>query len=424
MKNGTVTTQHRFHKNRIQNERKGCDGPKNYPQRTGRRDDPPKTRWTLGSPLHSGHRPRHRKANPEICLRQNTEGSPAEAIRKNCRTGPGTYFEPKKIKLSDWLDIWLNEYMGDKKYLTVKGYRAQCNAHIKPSLGAVTLSALTPVMIQKFYNGLKNDKDNKKGLAPKSVRNVHGILSKALNQAVRIGYIRANPCANVTLPRVERPDIKPLTDEQVTMFLKVAAGDEIYGLLLELVIFTGLRESEAMGLTWDCVDFEKGTLTINKQLQKRPKSAGGFVFSSLKNDKTRILKPAPFVMNLLKRRETEQAAQRTAAGEAWLDRMNDEDKNTLVFTTLTGTNLSPQTVYNHFKKLAAEIGAPDATVHDLRHTYAVLSLQNGDDVKTVQENLGHATASFTLDVYGHVSEHMQQASADRMERYIQSITNG
>ena len=114
------------------------------------------------------------------------------------------------------------------------------------------------------------------------------------------------------------------------------------------------------------------------------------MFSSLKNDKTRILKPAPFVMELLKRRKAEQDVQCTAAGEAWLvDWNDDEGNNTLVFTTLTGANLSPQTVYNHFKKLAAEIGAPNATVHDLRHTYAVLSLQNGDDVKTVQGNLGH-----------------------------------
>lgn len=149
------------------------------------------------------------------------------------------------------------------------------------------------------------------------------------------------------------------------------------------------------------------------------------MFSSLKNDKTRTLKPAPFVMDLLKRRKTEQESQCKAAEEAWIEWTDNEDgKDALVFTTLTGTNLSPQTVYNHFKKLAGEIGAPDATVHDLRHTYAVLSLQNGDDVKTVQDNLGHATASFTLDVYGHVSEHMQQASADRMEQFIHNITNG
>lgn len=79
------------------------------------------------------------------------------------------------------------------------------------------------------------------------------------------------------------------------------------------------------------------------------------------------------------------------------------------------------TLYEHYKKIAARIGAPDSRVHDLRHTFAVISLQNKDDVKTVQENLRHATASFTLDVYGHVSERMRQESADRMQEYIQSV---
>lgn len=97
-------------------------------------------------------------------------------------------------------------------------------------------------------------------------------------------------------------------------------------------------------------------------------------------------------------------------------------KSALVFTTASGSNLSPQTVYNHYKKLAVKIGAPSSRVHDLRHTFAVLSLQNGDDVKTVQGNLGHATAAFTLDVYGHVSERMKDDSAARMEAYYQAVS--
>lgn len=142
----------------------------------------------------------------------------------------------------------------------------------------------------------------------------------------------------------------------------------------------------------------------------------------LKNDKIRILKPAPSVMALLERREREQAAQRLQAGEAWQGWKDlEERKSALVFTTATGSNLSPQTVYNHYKKLAVQIGAPDSRVHDLRHTFAVLSLQNGDDVKTVHGNLGHATAAFTLDVYGHVSERMKDESAARMEAYIKAL---
>lgn len=330
----------------------------------------------------------------------------------------GDYFEPSKMALARWIEIWLDEYTGDKKYLTVKHYKAQCKAHIVPSLGAVKLSTLTAPQIQAFYNGLL-----RAGLSPKSVRNVHGILTKCLSTAVQVGYLKSNPASMVTLPKVLKKEITPLTDEQVRDFLLASAGDE-YEIPLKVILFTGLRESEAIGLTWDCVDFKAGTVTVCKQLQKRPLADGGWVFAPLKNDKTRILKPAPFVMELLARRRKEQAEQRLKAGEVWQGwKDSDGMKSALVFTTANGSHLSPQTMYLHYKKLAAQIGAPESRVHDLRHTFAVLSLQNGDDVKTVQGNLGHATAAFTLDVYGHVSERMKEDSAARMEGYIRGIAN-
>lgn len=320
------------------------------------------------------------------------------------------------MTLARWIEIWLQEYSGDKKYSTVKHYKAQCKTHITPSLGAVRLSELTAPQIQAFYNKMQRD-----GLAPKSVRNIHGILTKCLSTAVRVGYLRVNPAASVTLPKVVRKEIHPLTDRQVQDFLKAADDDE-YGILLKVILFTGLRESEAIGLTWDCIDFKMGTLKICKQLQKRPLKDGGFTFTPLKNNKTRILKPAPFVMKLLERRKCEQAEQRLMAGDLWEGWNSAEERKTaLVFTSVIGKNLHPQTVYSHYKKLAAKIGIPESRVHDLRHTFAVLSLQNGDDVKTVQSNLGHATAAFTLDVYGHVSEKMKNDSAARMEAYIEGI---
>jgi len=342
------------------------------------------------------------------------------------------YFEPEKMTLSRWIDIWLENYCGDKKYLTVKHYKAQCETHIKPMLGAVKLSDLTAPQIQAFYNRLAKDghkvekKDEKTGktvttykpLAAKSIRNIHGILTKALHTAVSVDYIRNNPADRVTLPRVEKKEIHPLDDDLVKAFYKAAAEDE-YCYLLRIIPFTGLREAEAMGLTWDCVDFDAGTLKINKQLIKRPAADGGFTLAETKNSKIRIVKTAPAVMQLLKDRQRQQIEQRLMAGEIWEGWQNENERKTaLVFTTATGGNLSPQTVYNHCKKVLEKIGAGDRCVHDLRHTFAVLSLQNGDDIKTVQGNLGHATAAFTLDVYGHVSEKMKEDSAARMEAYM------
>lgn len=356
----------------------------------------------------------------------------------------GVYIEPTRLTLAQWLDIWQDEYLLSQKFGTVKTYKAQIATHIKPALGAVKLSKLTPHIIQGFYNDLLSNgrtvpKRNKAGkiikkngitvtetapLSAKTVRNVHGVLTKALSQAVKLGYIARNPCDMVDLPRVERTEITPLTDEQVKAYLAATDGDTDYGDILKVILFTGLREAEALGLTWDCVDFKKGTLRICKQLQKRPAEAGGFQFAALKNDRTRILHPAPFVMDILRNVRTTQLERRLQAGVVWQD-WGDPSKPyascRLVFTNRTGDHLHPQRLYAHHKKVAEEAGAPDARVHDLRHTFAVLSLQNGDDVKTVQENLGHATAAFTLDVYGHVSERMKEDSAARMQGYFESL---
>lgn len=373
-------------------------------------------------------------------IRKTFSGKTQKEVREKMQAAAvavtqGDYFEPAKITLSEWLDIWLKEYTGDKKYLTCKTYTAQIETHIKPALGAQKLSKLTAPQIQGFYNELGRTgkevrkKDKKTGketvtfepLAAKSIRNIHGVLIKSLNTAIDVGYLKTNPAERVTLPRAEKKEIHPLDDTQVAAFYREAGSDE-YCYLLRLIPFTGLREAEAMGLTWDCVDFDAGTLKINKQLVKRPNAAGGFTLAETKNSKIRVIKPAPMVMTQLKQRQKEQIEQRFKAGELWQGWQNDKERKTaLVFTTATGNNLSPQTVYNHCKKVLERIGAGDRCVHDLRHTFAVLSLQNGDDVKTVQGNLGHATAAFTLDVYGHVSERMKEDSAARMEKYMQNM---
>lgn len=109
-------------------------------------------------------------------------------------------------------------------------------------------------------------------------------------------------------------------------------------------------------------------------------------------------------------------------GDMWQGWQTAEERKTaLVFTTPDGKSISQTSLRYHFKKVVEVIGIPSCRVHDLRHMFAVLSLQNGDDIKTVQGNLGHATAAFTLDVYGHVSEKMKDDSAARMEAYIKSL---
>ena len=173
----------------------------------------------------------------------------------------GLYIEPTRLTLAQWLDIWQSDYLLSQKYGTVKTYKTQIATHIKPALGAVKLTKLTPHIIQGFYNDLlangrivpKRDKQGKiikkDGVAvtetaplnAKTVRNVHGVLTKALSQAVKVGYIARNPCDMVDLPRVEKAQIMPLTDEQVKSYLAAADADNDYGDILKVILFTGLR---------------------------------------------------------------------------------------------------------------------------------------------------------------------------------------
>lgn len=319
------------------------------------------------------------------------------------------------MTMGAWLDTWAASYLGSVKHSTRSCYEGCIRNHLKPAFGSVRLEALHPHMIQSFYNGLSVEQDGRQGLASSTVQLIHLVLNEALKQAVKLGYIRNNPAAVCTLPRKERKEKTPLDGETVGAFLEAVKGHR-FETLFTVALFTGMREGELLGLMWDCVDFERGTIRIDKQLQRKREfgKPHNFILTSTKSGKARTITPAPLVMKILREHWRRQAENRLRAGRAWEDRG-------LVFPDELGGFMSSFVVYQAFKKVAASIGMPSATFHDLRHSYAVAAIRAGDDIKTVQGNLGHATASFTLDVYGHVTEAMKQESAARMEAYISGV---
>lgn len=320
----------------------------------------------------------------------------------------GTYTAPSRMTVAQWLDIWVSEYLGGVKPRTVDNYKGIVNHRIKPGIGAIKLDALTPHTVQSYYNGL-----TKEGLAPKTVKNVHGIFHKALQQAVSNGYIKNNPADSCILPRPVRRELKPLDEDLIAKFLREIDGHP-FADLFTVTLFTGMREGEALGLMWDCVDMDKGTLTIDKQLQLIRGSGGQYQIVPTKNSKSRTISLAPSVTKILRGIKRNQLENRLRYGECW-------ENSGFVFTDDLGNHLSASTVYKSFKKVMDAIGSPETRFHDLRHSYAVVAIKSGDDIKTVQENLGHATAAFTLDVYGHITEKMKQESAARMELFIKTV---
>ena len=352
-------------------------------------------------------------------VQRSFSGKTQKEVREKMQTvavelNGGTYQAPSKMTVGEWLSIWAKDYLGSVKPATVVSYSQHIKNHIRPALGAVKLENLNTPVIQNFYNDLGKAHGDKPGLAPKTIKCIHGILHKSLQQAVKIGYLRFNPSDACELPRVERKEIKPLDNNAISAFLKAIRGHRFEALYLT-TLFTGMRRGEVCGLTWDCVDFERGTILINKQLQGISGKPGEFRLLSSKNGKGRVITPAASVMETLKKHRVKQSEMRLQAGPLWKD-------EGFVFTNEIGEHLSPHTVYHQFKRIAASIGLPDTRFHDLRHSYAVAAIRAGDDIKTVQGNLGHHAASFTLDVYGHVTEEMKRASADRMETFIKDIS--
>ena len=319
----------------------------------------------------------------------------------------GSYVTPQKMTVGQWMATWAADYLGAAKPATVTIYKNNIKNHIKPALGAVGLSDLHPHMVQTFINGLE--------LSPASVRLAYKVLHMALEKAVKLEYIPKNPAAGSELPKLEQKEIHPLDDQQVAELLNAAKGGDIEYLIIA-ALFTGCRLSELLGLTWDAVNFKQGTITINKQLA-RPEHRGATPFISPKNGKPRTISPATSVMATLKRQQRRQIEQQLKAGPLW------DNMYHVVFSTEIGEPLDQWKAEKEFSAVLEAAGLTGIRFHDLRHSYAVNAIRAGDDIKTIQGNLGHASAAFTLDRYGHFTERMKQDSATRMEGFMKNVLN-
>lgn len=322
----------------------------------------------------------------------------------------GTYQKPSKLTVKMWLDEWMNTFCMNKlKPLTISSYQGNIKNHILPYIGAMELQAVRGYHIQSIYNTLVE-----KGLSGKTITGIGAIMHKAFAVAVKQGLMMMNPCDSTELPKVERHEIKPLSDSDIGLFLKAIQGEPMEN-AFALCLFAGLREGECLGLSWSQVDFEKKRITINQQLQKSKSDNQYSIVPFTKSDKPRTIEPPAIAFEYLRNEQKKQAEFKEKAFDVW----NNPDN--LVFTNELGRHYAIFTFYKNFKRIAASIGRPDARPHDLRHTAATVAIASGADIKSVQDLLGHATASFTLDRYAHTSERMMKDTAQRMQDYYSTL---
>ncbi len=303
--------------------------------------------------------------------------------------------------VKQFLEQWLEEvHKPSIRIGTYKGYRGYLDKHILPALGHIPLQKLTPQNVQAFYT-----RKQQEGLSAKSVNNIHGMLHKALDHAVRWGLVPRNVCDAVSLPKKARHEIQPLTEKQARQLLVAARGHSLEG-LLTLAVTTGMRSGELLALKWQDINFDSGSLHIRRSmgyisgkgyLEFEPKTARG---------RRKIVLP-PFVCEVLKQHRTRQLEERLKAGTRWQD-------HDLVFCNIYGGYFDPAHLRQRFDKLLKEAGLPDVRFHDLRHSAATILLSMGVPAKVVQEILGHSQISMTMDIYSHVLPDMQQEAMAKM----------
>ena len=305
--------------------------------------------------------------------------------------------------VNEFLEYWLERGAKPKVQLkTFKSYKDVLNRHVRTILGGKKLYDLSEIEIQSAYQQL-----GAQGLSARTIRYTHMILHSALRQAVRWRVLAADPSDGIQLPRQPKAEMRVWTMQQAQKFLNSAMAIDC-GLIFALAMTTGMRPSEYLALFWKDVDWERGTVSIVRTLQKID---GRWVFAETKRLRSRrIVKLQSWILALLKK----DISESKGTGEF----------SEMIFTTARGKPINEHYLAkSKFKPLARSCGLPEIRLYDLRHTAATLALSLGIPPKVVSEQLGHSKAAFTLDTYAHVLPHMQDEAAAKMEAAILSGLN-
>lgn len=309
--------------------------------------------------------------------------------------------------VGQWMDVWFENYAKIKvRPSSHQTYRGYIDNHIKPNIGSVPLSKLSSLDLQKFYKKLLSggrverieSKKQPKGLSAKTVRNINQVISSAMEFAKNQKLIAANPADGCALPKLEHREMKTLPTEQLASFLREAKESGVYELYY-IELATGLRRGELLGLKWEDIDLEHGSLRVRRQVSR---INGEVVEAPLKtNNSYRSVSIGADAVEILK------SQKRKVNGTS-----------EYVFPSPAGGPISPDSVLHMLHRVLKRAGLPKVRFHDLRHTFATLALQNGVDIKTVSGMLGHYSAGFTLDTYAHVTTAVQRQAANTMDNVL------
>lgn len=324
--------------------------------------------------------------------------------------------ESVKMPLSEWLSHWLSTYaVHDLRRSTYVSYETYIRGHIIPLLGNVPLCKLTPQRLQEFYNYKleKGRLDGKGGLDPKTIRNLHNMLHKALEQAVKLELIPKNPCNATNLPKKTKKEVRYLSVNEQSQLLQAIKGERLgIGILLD--IFTGLRLGELLGLTWENINLKRGSIRVCKTINRLKSFEQGadtstkiYVGEPKTQKSKRTIPIFQEMIDALKEYKKEQDLEKENCYGIY------QDKGYLLCNEI-GEPLDPKTYQDFFKRMLKKAGLRDINFHALRHTFATRALEKGIPAKTVSELLGHSSITITLDLYSHVTEELKTEAVEKL----------
>lgn len=310
------------------------------------------------------------------------------------------------VTVGAYLEEWIAaKGTAGKRPSTLAQYRLYVDNYLKPSLGHVKLAELRATHVDALLSKMESE-----GRGLPTRHRVVAALSSALSMAVRRRLISSNVCRQIEMAP-ERTPTRPVYDvSQLSRFLEAVSPDRLAA-LWRLYGVQGLRRGEALALTWTLVDFERGTIRIDRSLGVVD---GRLRFGPPKSESgCRTIVLDMETLRLLRAHRASQSAEKLALGASYTD-------DGLVFAHEDGSPLRPEWVSKRFGALSAEVGLPRIHLHDLRHSAASVALSAGVPMKVVSENLGHSTMGITADIYSHVTTELAKDSAERVAAILQS----
>lgn len=327
----------------------------------------------------------------------------AELRRMITEVEQGIAIRKLPIKVGDWMDQWVENYLPHVEETTRVGYKTKIKCYIKPALGDILVQSLRAYHVQKMVNDMMA-----KGLSAKNIKDTYNNVNAAMKKAVVLRMIPYNPCEGVSLPKVKRYKAKVYNITNIHKLLEIAKGTDMYLPVLLCVTF-GLRRGELLALRWSDIDFENKLLKVRNNMVRGEK---GFIIKAPKSEAgIRDLHIGDDLLEELRQARIQYFDDMCAYGRGF------QNLN-FVIRQADGSPIRPDSMTQKWERFVEHHNLPHIRLHDLRHSHATALIMAGVNPKVVQQRMGHSDVNITLNTYTHVLPEMDIEAAELLDQIM------